>query len=414
VEFVADVIDDTTLTWKEEQVRAIVSEEEEETILSIPISQSGRMDYLVWHPNPNGIYSVKTGYHLAVDEQASTLTPQASSSFQPPREVWKFIWNLNVPPKLRHFWWKACCNLLATKENLHRRKCSPSPLCTICNQEKESTEHLFFRCGWTLATWFGNNLTYKVDTEAISSVMKWTIAIMESLNSAKEGRDLMSRCVSLCWQIWKARHEWVFRSVPVDPHAVLEKAAFNWREFQASREGQNGSEIREGFMKTNLTDSWNPPPVGSVKINCDVALVKGSNQAAIAAILRDHRGRILDGRTSKIKASSPLQGEALAIRLAGSMLLPTYHNLASIESDNQRIIKLCSTENVPPWDCATIIEDIRALSRLALCSFSWAPRNCNRAAHWIASHCLKGTLSPDWVSNPPPSLSSICNCDASF
>lgn len=142
----------------------MVSKDEANQILSIPLSHSGKLDFLVWHPNPNGIYSVKSGYHIALAKYIAKLPPKASSSFEPLKSVWKFIWNLSVPSKLKHFWWKMCCNFLATKENLYKRKCNPSPTCPICSREVESTEHLLFRCDWTAAVWFGSNISYKVDT----------------------------------------------------------------------------------------------------------------------------------------------------------------------------------------------------------------------------------------------------------
>lgn len=166
-----------------------MSKEEADQILSIPISQHGKVDYSIWHPNTNGVYSVKSGYHLALAEHNAKLPPKASSSFEPPKSLWKFIWTLKIPPKLKHFWWRVCCNFLATKENLCKRKCSPSPLCSTCCKETESIEHLLFRCDWTKAVWFGSNLNYKVDTLAISSVMKWSISVMEHLNSALDCND---------------------------------------------------------------------------------------------------------------------------------------------------------------------------------------------------------------------------------
>lgn len=146
VEFVHDVIDQSSKSWKEKEIRALVSKEEADQILSIPISQNGKMDYLIWHPNSSGIYLVKSGYHIALAEHNAKLPSKASSSFEPPKSLWKFIWNLKVPPKLKHLWWKACCNFLATKENLHKRKCNPSPMCSICCWETESVEHLLFFC----------------------------------------------------------------------------------------------------------------------------------------------------------------------------------------------------------------------------------------------------------------------------
>lgn len=411
VELVQEVIDQRSKPWKEREIRALVSKEEADQILSIPISHQGKMDYLIWHPNSNGIYSVKSGYHIALAKHNAKIPPKASSSFEPPKSLWKFIWNLKVPPKLKHFWWKACCNLLATKENLHRRKCSPSPMCSICCKEAESVEHLIFRCSWTKAVWFGSNLSYKVDTLAIPSVMKWTISVMEHFNSALYCHDILSRCIFLAWHVWKARNDWIFNGVPVNPRTVMAKASAMWKEFnecEMTHTSQGQTTTRDG------EDScWQPPHEGSMKVNCDAA-VSGTSKVAIATLLRDHKGIIVDGQACLVRASSVLQGEALAVRLASSLLSANRIKEATIESDNQTIIKLCSTENVPPWECATIVDDIMKLSSSALYSFSWVRRNCNRAAHWLATNFLKGGVPLDWVSNPPPALSSTCNVDASL
>lgn len=76
---------------------------------------------------------------------------------------------------------------------------------------------MLFGCEWTKAVWFGSNLNFKVDTYSISSVMKWTISIMEHLNSALDGEVWVTKCIFLAWQIWKTRNDWVFNSVPVSP-----------------------------------------------------------------------------------------------------------------------------------------------------------------------------------------------------
>jgi hypothetical protein len=57
-----------------------VSEEEVKAILSIPIPVFQRSDVLVWHYSVNGIFSVKTGYHVAFQEHRSQQVIKPSSS----------------------------------------------------------------------------------------------------------------------------------------------------------------------------------------------------------------------------------------------------------------------------------------------------------------------------------------------
>lgn len=86
----------------------------------------------MWHYTASGEYSVKSGYRIAVQKLEQARGPQASSSFIPHKNLWSGIWKLEVPHKVRHFWWRACSNNLATKDNLVRGKCGMSRSCTIC------------------------------------------------------------------------------------------------------------------------------------------------------------------------------------------------------------------------------------------------------------------------------------------
>ncbi|KAL7235375.1 hypothetical protein ACSBR1_018803 [Camellia fascicularis] len=55
-----------------------------------------------------------------------------------------------------------------------------------------------------------------------------------------------------------------------------------------------------------------------------------------------------------------------------------------VESDNSLAIKLCISENVPPWDNKAIFSDIKWLSQARNMTFSWTRRIHNRLVHWIA------------------------------
>ncbi|KAG5546642.1 hypothetical protein RHGRI_018725 [Rhododendron griersonianum] len=114
-------------------------------ICSTPISWTGCADKLIWRHSSSGVYSVNSGYLLA-----SCLTKDhggslPSSSYNLPPTIWKLIWRLKVPPRVKHFLWRAIRNALATKENLFSRKCARNPLCDYCGTEVESIEHIFFR-----------------------------------------------------------------------------------------------------------------------------------------------------------------------------------------------------------------------------------------------------------------------------
>ena len=67
--------------------------------------------------------------------------------------AWKEIYSLpfTVPQdtKTREFQYTLLNNIIFTNEKLFRFKMIDSPLCTFCQTEDESPEHLFFHCNVT-------------------------------------------------------------------------------------------------------------------------------------------------------------------------------------------------------------------------------------------------------------------------
>ncbi|CAL5444757.1 unnamed protein product [Camellia sinensis] len=139
-------------------LRPLVSRADCRAIQYIPLSYEDRADVLVWYLSKSGVYSVKSGYWVAKSLITEESSSHPSSSYQVPIDFWKHIWKVEVPPKIKHFWWRVCKNTLATKANLHNRHCSPSSICPICLSEVESMEHLLFDCAWTQSIWFGSML----------------------------------------------------------------------------------------------------------------------------------------------------------------------------------------------------------------------------------------------------------------
>ncbi|KAI8002785.1 hypothetical protein LOK49_LG08G03236 [Camellia lanceoleosa] len=114
-----------------------------------------------------------------------------------------------------------------------------------------------------------------------------------------------------------------------------------------------------GSLQRNMI--WQAPNPGTYKINCDVAIKKGSSKASIAILLRDSGGRLIDGLTQSWRVSSSLQGEALACRCACQLAQARNLNMVEIKGDNKTVLFLCVSETDPPWDCNVIIGDIKSL-----------------------------------------------------
>ncbi|CAL5402705.1 unnamed protein product [Camellia sinensis] len=119
VQTVAEVIDPTRKIWKREILKEWLSPKDLEAVLAIPIAAVNRDDLLIWHHNPSRVYSVKSGYALAKQIwHNSNGSNKPSGSLILGTDFWNSIWALDIPPKIRHFWWRVCHNVLATKLGL--------------------------------------------------------------------------------------------------------------------------------------------------------------------------------------------------------------------------------------------------------------------------------------------------------
>ncbi|KAM2620934.1 hypothetical protein TB2_025760 [Malus domestica] len=145
--------------WEVDFLKPFVVEEEIKAILEIPLGDPTLKDRLVWHFEKNGAYSVKSGYHWALSRTHihRNLNPHRSDMI--PTQLWKCMWSLEVPPKIRVFMWKSLHAAVATMANLFFRRSSLSPMCPLCNSAEESTEHLFLQCPWVEAMWNGGSMT---------------------------------------------------------------------------------------------------------------------------------------------------------------------------------------------------------------------------------------------------------------
>ena len=180
----SDFIDHDSNSWNLSSVSNLLPPAALNAILATSFGSSADSDRLIWFPSGSGIYSVKSGYKTAVSNLATShsINQNQSTSISP--LVWKWIWKIRVPPRIKHFLWKMASNAVATNLARFKRHLSPTPLCLICEEHEESIEHVIFLCPWALKTWFAHPFSYKkIDTQAFTSFHLWFLAYCDSLDS---------------------------------------------------------------------------------------------------------------------------------------------------------------------------------------------------------------------------------------
>ena len=142
---VSSLIDPTTKWWRADVINTTFLPFEAETILKIPLSRNFPKDKLIWMGNNWGEFTVKSAYHIAyrlVEEKEDV----ESSWGDPLKPLWKCLWHLNLPAKIKIFAWRACVNGLPTKEKLCSRGINTSTECSTCTGKMESIHHALLHC----------------------------------------------------------------------------------------------------------------------------------------------------------------------------------------------------------------------------------------------------------------------------
>lgn len=115
VEKVCDLFYTNSKIWDPRLIQHIFYPWEVEKIMRIHISAVNTKDTLVWLLSPDGEYSVKSAYRMLAAEVTNGLPSSSSGACS---LLWKRIWKIHMPKRIKHFIWRVAKDSLPTKQNL--------------------------------------------------------------------------------------------------------------------------------------------------------------------------------------------------------------------------------------------------------------------------------------------------------
>ena len=101
--------------------------------------------------SPDGEYSVKSGYRLLSSLGASDNPSSLDISHS--KKIWKAIWNMKVPNRVKILLWRAGLDALPSRMNLVKRMVNCDPICPSCGLEQETTFHALWSCSALVEVW---------------------------------------------------------------------------------------------------------------------------------------------------------------------------------------------------------------------------------------------------------------------
>lgn len=180
---VAELIDPYTGGWDEELIRDTFWEDDVNLILALTIHQ-GRNNALAWHFDKHGVFSMKSAYKVARNDLVRNIDGgYQDNSANSPDSIWKAIWNIKCPGKIKHFLWRISHNSHPLRCNLIRKGMDMDTRCPVCNHLGEDGGHLFFKCSMASKVWWLLGLeNERVELATMRSPIDVVESILKAMN----------------------------------------------------------------------------------------------------------------------------------------------------------------------------------------------------------------------------------------
>ena len=110
---VGDLIEGDGCSWNRNRVLEMFPPDEAHEILQIPVGGPGLQYYQAWNYTKNGIFTVRSVYHLRMSQKRLRSGRPESSSSVVDHKSWLSLWDTVAPGKVKIHMWRLIRNGLA-------------------------------------------------------------------------------------------------------------------------------------------------------------------------------------------------------------------------------------------------------------------------------------------------------------
>jgi len=98
--------------WDFDKLSHLFNPADVEEIAKIKIPTRLPEDFIAWHLEKTGQFSVRSAYNLALGLKIGESHQATSSAPNGERKLWSHVWSGHVPPKVNVFIWKLAKDVL--------------------------------------------------------------------------------------------------------------------------------------------------------------------------------------------------------------------------------------------------------------------------------------------------------------
>uniref|UniRef100_A0A5B7BC05 Reverse transcriptase zinc-binding domain-containing protein n=1 Tax=Davidia involucrata TaxID=16924 RepID=A0A5B7BC05_DAVIN len=266
-------------------------------------------------------------------------------------QIWKTIWSLGIPNKIRNFLWRASLDILPTSTKLVDHKIPASPRCRICGAKWETPLHIFVLCSWSKLIWESSEVSILTDKFFLDfrQLFEFMCKSMSVANIELWG--------VIFWLMWGNRNAVVHGRDGKDPLFIILFAKQYLQEYRDAQ--QLLMVVNPGVARVGAA-IWLPPAEGFVKLNIDGILVPGEEVGGIGGVMRDYKGEVLGGFARCLShCSSVLFVEAMAFLYGVVFVKESGISDLVVEGDNLAVVSAIANPDMDRFAVGHIIDEIK-------------------------------------------------------
>lgn len=302
LKWVADLVSPNNQEWDEGLIRQIFYPPYVDEILKIKLPESPTDDFLAWHPERLGVFTVRSAYKLGLaEEHRANEAGACSSNGNGDRVLWKNIWSAQVPQKVCIFAWRLAVERLPTQHNKQKRNIVPSARCEVCGAPREDGFHATVVCTKAKALRDELRAFWPIPPEDkfVRQGPDWLLLLLDTLDMRNKAQMLL-----MLWRAWHLRNNSVHDTGTLTISGSIRflqsyvQLLFPIRQKEDPK-GKCAAQVpgrlnqNPGVTKADCLQIWEPPPEGWAKINVDGAFSMTDNTGGIGVIARDSEGKAL-------------------------------------------------------------------------------------------------------------------------